>query len=250
MKKREKHFTLIELLVVVAIIAILAGMLLPSLAQAREKAKGASCSSNLKQMSLGLISYTGDYDGYFVPYKDPSAAHGASETDYWLGTYNSSGNYDLTKNNYFGDYIGNCAKVFLCPTIAPKVKDVTDTDITGYGYNANWLGGKTGYFAKISMVTRTANTLAFGDAAQKVMGSVSYRPIIYPQMYPDENFNDDGTNRNYESIHFRHTKRANIAWVDGHVTSESVVYSVGTYEGSVYGDIVEDGDNTVYNIKK
>ena len=57
-------FTLIELLVVVAIIAILAAMLLPALSAAREKARRASCLSNLGQIGRALASYTGDYSGY------------------------------------------------------------------------------------------------------------------------------------------------------------------------------------------
>jgi len=62
MKRDKRAFTLIELLVVIAIIAILAAILFPVFAQAREKARAASCLSNLKQLELGSRMYAQDYD--------------------------------------------------------------------------------------------------------------------------------------------------------------------------------------------
>ena len=64
---RRSAFTLIELLVVIAIIAILAAILFPVFAQAREKARQASCMSNMKQLNLGWIQYSSDYDETTMP---------------------------------------------------------------------------------------------------------------------------------------------------------------------------------------
>ena len=64
---RKKGFTLIELLVVIAIISTLAAILFPIFARARENARRASCMSNLKQIGLGFMQYTQDYDEEFPP---------------------------------------------------------------------------------------------------------------------------------------------------------------------------------------
>ena len=73
--KKKSAFTLIELLVVIAIIAILAAILFPVFARARENARRSSCTSNLKQIGLGIIQYTQDYDEAF-PLRSISNGYG------------------------------------------------------------------------------------------------------------------------------------------------------------------------------
>lgn len=65
---KVKKFTLIELLVTIAVIAILVATLLPALAKARDKARSAQCTGNIKQIGLSLISYAGDSDDWITPY--------------------------------------------------------------------------------------------------------------------------------------------------------------------------------------
>lgn len=74
----KRGFTLIELLVVIAIIAILAAILFPVFAKAREKARSASCESNLKQLSLACMMYAQDYDETDVPMANSSVGSGGS----------------------------------------------------------------------------------------------------------------------------------------------------------------------------
>jgi prepilin-type N-terminal cleavage/methylation domain-containing protein/prepilin-type processing-associated H-X9-DG protein len=101
----RRGFTLIELLVVIAIIAILAAILFPVFARAREKARQASCQSNLKQLALGVTMYLSDYDQTIPPlrtYWTGGAHSGANTCDFW-----SEGIQPYVKN----------WQLFTCPSI-------------------------------------------------------------------------------------------------------------------------------------
>ena len=135
-----KGFTLIELLVVIAIIAILAAILFPVFARARESARRASCLSNLKQIGLGIMQYTQDYDeryplsirgtwgntATYVKVSDPSLPGSHFKTNDGSG----GTHYDnwFTWMDMVQPYIKSW-QVFVCPS-------ATNTAITpSYGYN-------------------------------------------------------------------------------------------------------------------
>src|SRR3954467_15310843 len=81
--RKAKGFTLIELLVVIAIIAILAAILFPVFAQAREKARQASCLSNLRQFGTAGQMYAQDYDGMYTPPFNYQGAASCATLDWW-----------------------------------------------------------------------------------------------------------------------------------------------------------------------
>ena len=112
----KKAFTLIELLVVIAIIAILAAILFPVFARARENARRASCQSNLKQIGLGLVQYTQDYDERYPQ---------AIDTNYNMP-------WQLAVQPYM-----KSTQVFMCPSDAKAGQPSPDGD--------TWAGVKISY---------------------------------------------------------------------------------------------------------
>jgi prepilin-type N-terminal cleavage/methylation domain-containing protein/prepilin-type processing-associated H-X9-DG protein len=143
---RSSGFTLIELLVVIAIIAILAAILFPVFAQAREKARQTACLSNMKQIGLGLMMYTEDFDeglpcGMYQ--------HNGANGDYGMGWVGQ-----------IYPYITN-GPVFNCPSDSfdPKY-DPNDMKVS-YAYN-QWLdsnSGSTPGLTYLSRMTSPANVL-------------------------------------------------------------------------------------------
>jgi len=125
-------FTLIELLVVIAIIAILAAILFPVFARARENARRASCQSNLKQIGLGLLQYAQDYDERLTCGSDDRNGAG------WAGAI-----YPYVKSS----------QIYTCPsdTSIPAANMTT----VSYGYNIN-IGGAYSSSAPTNMASWTA----------------------------------------------------------------------------------------------
>ena len=105
MKRQRSGFTLIELLVVIAIIAILAAILFPVFAQARAKARGVSCLSNIKQLTLGMTMYAQDYDESFPQWHWDESYQG--------GSGNKNNATSLWWNAIY-PYVKNAA-VYHCP---------------------------------------------------------------------------------------------------------------------------------------
>jgi prepilin-type N-terminal cleavage/methylation domain-containing protein len=135
-------FTLIELLVVIAIIAILAAILFPVFAQAREKARQTACMSNLKQIGTGFAMYVQDYDET-MPVWTANACNA-----YGGGSFNFKYLYYFLVDPYIKNGLtadvgatastGTLKGVWACPSSKPMM---TDDYVTGYAYNYIALGG-------------------------------------------------------------------------------------------------------------
>lgn len=118
-KRGRDAFTLIELLVVIAIIAILAAILFPVFAQAREKARGTSCLSNLKQIGLGINMYIQDYDGNYPMMQ--WWTRGASNQVVQMSWYASIYPYIKNGDHYADGTAWGTDGIFACPS-RPRVQ--------------------------------------------------------------------------------------------------------------------------------
>jgi prepilin-type N-terminal cleavage/methylation domain-containing protein/prepilin-type processing-associated H-X9-DG protein len=131
MLKRKSAFTLIELLVVIAIIAILAAILFPVFAQAREKARSTACLSNVKQLTLGWIMYAQDYDESFPQWD-------------WYESYTGGNGYGVgaNKNNATSLWLNaiypyvKSTQVYKCPSDARPLQQQVDS--WGNTNNGGW----------------------------------------------------------------------------------------------------------------
>ena len=213
MVRKKTGFTLIELLVVIAIIAILAAILFPVFAKAREKAREANCSSNVKQMTLGILMYIEDWDDTYPPECSyPNSApmpNGVSiGALYWW--------------HLLHPYSKNFA-IFNCPSIMRNnaliytggMYDLPQGVPYGnysYGYNIYiggvWWGNNITQTANASKIKNPADTILLCDCNLYLAGPT---PAVQQATYTSQPpFGRHGENSNYKGLSI-------VGFADGHV---------------------------------
>lgn len=201
---QRRGFTLIELLVVIAIIAILAAILFPVFARAREAARKTACTSNVKQLMTAELMYVQDYDEtYQNSYTDlskaiPGAGGGAdgSNVNWWR--------FNLQP------YVKNWG-VFVCPS-GPKVADPSYPGtqlINHYGINGNLLG------KSMAAVQSPASVICVGDSLHWVGQGCNGLWYVYAGT---GGWKDPCTSppSNQTAANTRHNEGSNLGFADGH----------------------------------
>lgn len=232
---RLAGFTLIELLVVIAIIVILAAVLFPVFARARENARRSSCQSNLKQIGLGFAQYVQDYDSQY-PFAcdkwDPASSYGNP-----LLTFTR----DTSPGHLWTDKLFPYTKsmqLYACPSAATiKTKAQGERDYTGasnntligIGYNGQYFSGcgengthvmPFGVPPKETEIADVSKTIVAGDSGGGNGGS--YASYLIENPWTDAStLNHDPPVDNdfpYDRIpKGRHLGTNNMLFVDGHV---------------------------------
>ena len=197
----KKHFTLIELLVVIAIIAILAAMLLPALSKAREKARGISCLSSLKQQGHAAVMYADEFNDWICP--------GYRNTDkmtVWFGILNLYiRNWKMNVCPSDADpYSGATSADDADPTAAVKKRYfsyIVHTGVVGY-INQTEANPVTGMHTRHQLESPT-------ETAHVADGRGWY-------VYQTKAITKDNADC---KIRFRHNESFNLSYMDGHAGS-------------------------------
>jgi prepilin-type N-terminal cleavage/methylation domain-containing protein/prepilin-type processing-associated H-X9-DG protein len=191
---QRNGFTLIELLVVIAIIAILASILFPVFARARENARRSACLSNLKQIGLGLMQYTQDYDE-----KYPIQPNG--QVPYYA-THDNSTATNMSWFNAMEPYTKS-KQLLICPSA--KREDATETS------DSNYVGNGV-------IMQRSTSAAAIPNASELVLAQEynlrRHYSLLRPMQHPDASTYAFWLSDNAYSAH--HFDGGNLLFTDGH----------------------------------
>ena len=204
---KQDCFTLIELLVVIAIIAILAGMLLPTLQQARERGRTASCTANMKEISRMSEFYSNEWDGVAVQLYNK--AYGSDSGRPWPATFYHS-KY-LTRKDIFACPSRTDWKYYKELVINQWGEDSAPyARWSHYGANSRIVKSPGSVPYKLSNTVNPSGKVIFGET---VLSSDAKRGY-----YAFNHKTSDGR------LHNSHIKKSNVIFVDGHLETVSNAY--------------------------
>jgi prepilin-type processing-associated H-X9-DG protein len=252
----KKAFTLVELLVIIAVISILMAVLVPVLARARQQGKTIVCLSNLRQMCIAAACYSQIYDGYYpIAYYSEEKAAGKIDYCWDFTVIDESGEISIEPGLLWeGETI---EKIHQCPSFKGDSNTQYDP-YTGYNYNTSYIGH--GQFescvtpARADMVRRPDQCVLFGDG-QWENGANKFMRAPWP------NPGDLTFGGRYAGTQgYRHSSKTNVAWCDGHATSQKELYTESTKKVSCkiekYNEVTKDckigflsPDNSAYDLE-
>ena len=211
MLARRTGFTLIELLVVIAIIAILAAILFPVFARAREKARQASCSSNLRQIAMGIMMYMDDFDETYPAYQ--SYCSNSSPSAYYpiycrLHPYVKNWQVYTCSSTYNFPNCPNGSIAYYATKYAIQNGWVPADFRLSYGFNYVMETGET--YRAMSSWKRPAQLVLVADAGQPVCHNwyrVAYSNVCAAGCTASARIPENT----------RHNGGSNLAFADGHV---------------------------------
>jgi len=238
------------MLVVIGIIALLVASLFPVVTSARRQAQSLTCASNLRQIVTASLIYATENRGFWPPahyqfYANPNRNlhrwHGTRATT--AGAFVFEGVAPFVDGSPLLPFL-RMGKIKACPTFEPPGSGF-ESAAGGYGYNNGYVGGgvadapaaatpaeknRLGNLpAKQTMIRRPSETITHADTAMAILSGAAMKMIEYSFVEPPTTVFGPTS----PSLHFRHAKRCNIGWADGHVTSERFEWTHPG--GNIYG---------------
>jgi len=214
-------FTLVELIVVIAILAVLAALLLPALSGGKTSGYRIKCVSNLRQLAVAAHLYWDDNNGSCFRYGGVSTNGGQLYWFGWLGSgQEGQRDFDAAQGALF-PYLQR-RNVELCPAFdysQSQLKLKATGASYGYGYNLFLSGPAREPAVNLNRILRPSGLVLLADAAQvntwQAPASAA-NPMLEEWYYVDDSVDQPNG-------HFRHARKANAAFCDGHVAQEKFV---------------------------